>query len=200
METLNIRYYEPHDEQNWLRCRVLSFLNTAYYDNVLREKEQYDSPAIELVAEKNGTIVGILDVELETNKGSICSDKEVVSGMIWHIAVHPDYRRQGIAASLLEKAEEIATKYGIQRFEAWTRDDEWVKKWYEAQGFRQKGESYLHVFMDGGQEIKKALDVKIPKLYPILSFAHYVGENKSEVKHQFQRVHECMMLEKLLWT
>lgn len=100
----------------------------------------------------------------------------------------------------MNKAEEIAAIHGVQRFEAWTRDDERVKKWYEAQGFRQKGESYLHVFMDGGQEIQKALDVKIPKLYPIQSFAHYVGGNKSEVKHQFRRVHECMMFEKMLRT
>jgi len=70
---MKVRSYEPHDEQQWLRCRVLAFLDTAYYDNVLREKERYDSPAIELVAEEDGIIVGLLDIELEQEKGSICS-------------------------------------------------------------------------------------------------------------------------------
>ena len=45
-----IRKYTEKDEQSWLRCRVLSFLNTAYFDNVLKEKETYENPAIELVA------------------------------------------------------------------------------------------------------------------------------------------------------
>ncbi|MFD0712973.1 GNAT family N-acetyltransferase [Paenibacillus sp. GCM10027626] len=194
---MNIRRYEPQDEQNWLRCRVLAFLDTAYYDNVLQEKEKYNSPAIELVAEKNGIIVGLLDVELEKEKGSICSNKEVISGMIWHIAVHPDYRRRGIASSLLKRAEEIAQQYGIKRFEAWTRDDVWVKKWYEAQEFRQK-DSYLHVFLEGGSEVKSALNITIPKLFPVQVFAHYTGENKSDIRRTFQRVHECVMLEKFL--
>lgn len=45
-----IREYGPEDELGWVRCRVLSFLNTAYFDNVLKEKEKYINPAIELVA------------------------------------------------------------------------------------------------------------------------------------------------------
>lgn len=32
-----IRDYQNTDEQAWLRCRVLAFLNTAYYDTVLIE-------------------------------------------------------------------------------------------------------------------------------------------------------------------
>jgi hypothetical protein len=41
-----IREYHAHDEKGWLRCRMLSFLDTAYFDNVLREKESYDNSAI----------------------------------------------------------------------------------------------------------------------------------------------------------
>ncbi|MBD2864879.1 hypothetical protein [Paenibacillus oceani] len=48
---------------------MLSFLDTAYYDHVLREKETYDSYSIELVAEKHGMIVGLIDVELEKEVG-----------------------------------------------------------------------------------------------------------------------------------
>ena len=38
-----IRNYTDKDEQGWLRCRVLSFLNTAYFDNVLNKKEIYEN-------------------------------------------------------------------------------------------------------------------------------------------------------------
>lgn len=60
-----IRDYQNDDEQGWLRCRVLAFLNTAYYDNVLNKKEVYKNPSIELVAEIDGKIVGLIDVEYE---------------------------------------------------------------------------------------------------------------------------------------
>ncbi|AIY76718.1 acetyltransferase family protein [Bacillus cereus] len=51
--------------------------------------------------------------------------------MIWHIAVHPDYARQGIGESLLKAAEKRAIDLNLNRFEAWTRDDGWVRSWYE---------------------------------------------------------------------
>lgn len=53
-----IRAYEPADEAGWLRCRLLSFFGSAFYDAVERKKERYRQPAIELVAEEDGEIVG----------------------------------------------------------------------------------------------------------------------------------------------
>lgn len=47
---MEIRDYQIEDETSWVRCRVLSFLDTAYYDIVAREKERYQHPSIELVA------------------------------------------------------------------------------------------------------------------------------------------------------
>lgn len=32
---LIIREYKKEDEKGWVRCRVLSFLDSAYYDNIL---------------------------------------------------------------------------------------------------------------------------------------------------------------------
>lgn len=63
-----IRDYQNDDEQGWLRCRVLAFLNTAYYDNVLNKKEVYKNPSIELVAEIDGKIVDLIDVEYEKKR------------------------------------------------------------------------------------------------------------------------------------
>ena len=64
-----VRPYEPSDEEGWVRCRVLSFLKTPYFDNVEREKERYVRPAIELVAVSDGHVVGLLDVECEDVPG-----------------------------------------------------------------------------------------------------------------------------------
>ncbi len=66
---MEIRQYEEKDEKGWIRCRVLSFLDTAYYDHVLQEKEKFNNPAIELVTVIDGQIVGLLDIEYEAEEG-----------------------------------------------------------------------------------------------------------------------------------
>lgn len=35
---MKIRKYQQEDESSWLRCRVLSFLDTAYYDIVIKKR------------------------------------------------------------------------------------------------------------------------------------------------------------------
>ena len=68
-----IRAFRPSDETGWVRCRALAFLDTAYFDDVHREKERYDGRAIELVAEAKGQVVGLIDIECEEAPGDICS-------------------------------------------------------------------------------------------------------------------------------
>jgi len=53
-----IRPYDERDERGWLVCRLVEFFDTAFFDSVEREKERYDKPAIELVAEDDGAVVG----------------------------------------------------------------------------------------------------------------------------------------------
>ena len=77
-----IREYRDTDNLQWVRCRVLSFLDSAYFDNVLREKEHYENPSIELVAEDDGRIVGLIDLEYEKEKGTVCSNRNGLGGMI----------------------------------------------------------------------------------------------------------------------
>ena len=195
---MEIRHYNPKDEMGWLRCRVLAFLDTAYFDNVLNKKEEYQNPAIELVALHNNQIVGLLDIEHDTEERAVCTKGSGLGGMIWHLATHPDYQRMGIASKLLEKAEEIAKAQGLDYFEAWTRDDEWVNNWYEKKGFDQTY-SYLHVYLEGENELEKVLGENAETEFRVIqAFAHYSGPNQEEVKSRFNRVHECNCYEKNL--
>ncbi|MED1117026.1 GNAT family N-acetyltransferase, partial [Bacillus paramycoides] len=163
---IKIRAYKKDDEIGWVRCRALSFLDTAYYDNVFREKEKYENPAIELVAVHEDQIVGLIDIEYELEERTVCSRGTGLGGMIWHIAVHPDFRRMRIGNQLLYEAEKLAKELKLNRLEAWTRDDLWVQQWYEKNEFVNV-DSYLHVYSDQTDEIKDVITSNIKQLYPV---------------------------------
>jgi GNAT superfamily N-acetyltransferase len=188
-----VRSYRDQDEQGWVRCRVLSFVGSAYFDDVRPAKEHYDGAAIELVAEEDGEIVGLIDVECELAPGTICEDRPGLGGMIWHLAVHPDHQRRGVARQLLAEAERRAHERGIERFEAWTRDDADVQAWYESSGFEQV-QSYLHVYVELHEGLRELFPIT-EGLRPVKLFAHYLGADRDAVKQRFERVHDCVLYE-----
>ena len=187
---LTIRSYEPTDEVGWVRCRVLSFLGSAFFDAVEREKEHYEH-AIELVADADGEIVGLLDLEVELKPG-VLADRPGRGGMIWHLAVHPDHQRQGIAAALLEEAERRARERELVRLEAWTRDDAHVQRWYECHGFTLV-DGYLHVYLERDDLRQFDGELRLVK-----AFAHYTGDRPDEIRQRYGRVHDDVLYEKRL--
>lgn len=194
---MKIRFYRSCDEVGWVRCRTLSFLDTAYFDNVLNKKETYENPSIELIAIIDDQVVGLLDIEYEIKEKTICTKGKGLGGMIWHIATHPDFQRRGIATKLLETAERIANEKGLDYLEAWTRDDEWVNQWYEKSCF-EKVYTYLHVFFEGNNDIEKVINVEASDFKVVQAFGHYTGDDPEYVKTTFNRVHECNCYEKKL--
>jgi len=190
-----IRKYTDKDNLGWVRCRVLSFLDSAYFDNVLRVKEKYQNPSIELVAEIDNKIVGLFDLEYELEIGNVGYKTNELTGVIWHIAVLPEYRNHGIASMLLKEAIKLLESTGVKIIQAWTRDDDWVIDWYLKRGFKlQIDESYLHVFAQD-DECDDISDSKIKGLYICSSFNHYIGKDKELIKKRFKRVHTCNLLE-----
>lgn len=132
---MRVRNYRPEDEQGWLRCRVISFLDTSYYDDVLTEKESCENEAICLVAEEAGEIVGLLDIELEDKVASVCVAGDRKGAVIWHLAVLPEYRRKHVAASLWSEGKKLLKEKGITYCEVWTQEDKAANSWYRAEGF-----------------------------------------------------------------
>ena len=186
-----IRAFLPADETGWVRCRALAFLDAAYFDDVHPQKKHYDGRAIELVAEPNGQVVGLIDIECEEAPGEICSAPadpacDGWAGLIWHLAVHPDYWRRGIGGALLAEAATQARAWQIRRFEAWTRDDPFVIDWYQAQGF-QRVQYYWHLYLASREELA-AMQTQVPGLRPVSVFAHYLGDDGAVIG-RFARAH-----------
>ncbi|WP_353649525.1 GNAT family N-acetyltransferase [Nakamurella sp. A5-74] len=180
---VSVRAYQPSDEESWLRCRVLSFLHTQFYDDVKTERTRFEGAALCLVAvlpgTAGGTVVGIIDIELAG-----------VAATIDTIAVHPDHERRGVAGRLLEAALPQLISRGVTSLDAWTREDEPANQWYLGSGFRENF-SYLHVHLehtdgnDTGFRSPAGLGV------PIKAFAHATLEHEVALRATFGRVYRC---------
>lgn len=178
-----IREYRPADQVSWLRCRVLSFLDTPYFDDVLTSKPEVPAPGFALVvASERGAVQGIIDVTVGEDLATIDT-----------VAVHPDYQHQGLGRALLTEARARVSALGVPTMDAWTRDDPATLNWYRAMGFTES-RHYLHVYAnyyaDAG-EPDRAISERREGLRPIAAFLHAGMENEQVMREQFARVHVC---------
>ena len=189
LKDLIIRSYNSSDEEGWLKCRLVSFHDSAYYDDVYTKKPIFDNSSLELVAEIDGKIVGVLDLEKDNKDGTICYCKSGLGAMVWTIAVLPDYRRFRIASQLILKAVDWARSKDIDFIEAWTRDDKWVLNWYESVGF-SRFHSYWHIYFKGNNA--KSLFRSNDKDIALQSvFAHSDKNPKTLDQNKIDRFYKC---------
>jgi ribosomal protein S18 acetylase RimI-like enzyme len=84
-----------------------------------------ESPAIVLLAEVQGRVVA-----------SIIGTFDGWRGNIYRLAVHPDYRRQGIARALVAEVEQRLTQQGAKRITALVETNHpWAMSFWEAVGY-----------------------------------------------------------------
>ena len=175
---LDIREYRDLDADSWLRCRLLSFFYTQYYDDVVTCRPLFENPSIRLVAVDRGRVVGLMHVEVFGEKATI----DV-------IAVHPDHQRRGIATRLLEATCEQLKDRRVGSLDAWTREDPGANHWYLQAGFAEAFR-YVHVHKtdrDGaaGFETPSGLT------RPLTAFMHAPVEMESAMRKRFERVCVC---------
>lgn len=174
-----VRPYQPSDESGWLRCRVLSFLGTQYYDDVKPRRTVLTDPSIALVAATSANaIIGILDVEIDG-----------VSATIDTIATHPDHQGAGVATALLHEALRSLDFGNVATLDAWTREDIAANRWYQRHGFTERYR-YLHVHLsDGDDETGFATPGGLST--PVSVFAHAKIEDEALMRSRFHRVYVC---------
>lgn len=193
---IKIREYQDIDEMGWVRCRLLSFLDSSYYDDVKREKEQYDHASICLVAEYNNQIIGFIDVEYEKKIGEVCYLKGDLGANIWNLGVLPEYRNKHVAQTLWEQVKKLLIEKGIKRVELWTQDDLPANRWYQKQGF-ELIESYLNVFSYGDSKDKAKSYINHQNLGKTLGIRCLNFNVPIERKQEFialgKRVHEVRL-------
>lgn len=185
-----VRDYTSSDEQSWLRCRIMAFLPTAYYDDVVQAKPVVPAPGFELVAvNAHDTVVGLMDVTVDDAVGTIDT-----------LAVYPDQQNRGIARTLLGHALTRAHTHNLTALSAWTRDDPAALNWYRTTGFIET-DHYLHVFANyttNPAEPSRAVDAMRPGLHLMSAFLHAELADEPQLRQQFARVHVCRRFTKAL--
>ncbi|MEV6851371.1 GNAT family N-acetyltransferase [Actinoplanes sp. NPDC051411] len=172
-----VRAYQPGDQRSWLRCRVLGFLDTAYYDDVLRSKPPAGGPDMVAVT-GDGTVAGLITMTGAT---------------IDTVVVHPDHRRRGVGRALIDAVVPVLREGGAPTVEAWTRDDPGTLRWYRAMGFADDSH-YLHVYADryaDPDEPARAGLTARPGLKPMAGFLHGTLADEEWARSRFRRVHVC---------
>jgi ribosomal protein S18 acetylase RimI-like enzyme len=171
---VRVRDYEPADEVSWLRCRVLGFLDTSYYDDVWPVRKRAD---LELVVADDNVVIGALDASVRGGEATIDL-----------VVVHPDHRGRGIATALLDEAVRRLTRCGVSEVDAWTRSDPAALKWYARNGFVETSR-YLHVHASA-DEVGTVVTAR-HGLVPAGAFLHARIEREAELRQRFERVYVC---------
>ncbi|MDG3132346.1 GNAT family N-acetyltransferase [Streptococcus suis] len=136
---MEIRKYQTTDEKGWVYCKALSYLFSPFFDDRETEKpalmtEIYDY-RVEYVAEENGQIIGILDIDVycpEVSKDYVYAPSQRTA-YFTNLAVHPDHQGKGIAQALYEKAEQELREQNVEKLAIFTRENDVAnylyKKW-----------------------------------------------------------------------
>lgn len=177
MTDVEIRPYRPSDEDQWLRCRVLSFLYTPYYDDVKAKKTEFERPCVELVAVSDGIVVGVIDTELFGDDATIDT-----------VAVHPDHQGRGIGTALLDALLGLLREAGVRTLDAWTRDQPGPLGWYRAMGFTEQ-DHYVHVHAEG-PETDRAV-APLVGFRAGRAFLHADLADEEKLREEFERVYVC---------
>ena len=125
-----VRAHHAFDPQRFLRAGPEAARHYgAFLGSQLRRRD-----AAVLVAERDGTVVGYVYVELEPRNWKELRDE---SGFIHDVVVAPDERRHGVATQLLAAATDRIVGRGAPRVVLWTAEhNDGARRLFEGAGFR----------------------------------------------------------------
>jgi ribosomal protein S18 acetylase RimI-like enzyme len=130
---IQIRYYQDADFPQYEQL----LKDIGIYDEILDKREiiqkkiQYDPESI-LVAEARGRLIGTVYILYDPWRS-----------LIYHLGVHPDYRRKGLGNKLMDEAEGKLKARGINRAILFVvEDNEQVVEFYQKRGWFILGQPF----------------------------------------------------------
>jgi ribosomal protein S18 acetylase RimI-like enzyme len=124
------RNFQQSDTEMWIRTHGIVSGFSQSWIFITNRKPKYKNEAIELVAEREDSIVGFIDVEIEPLPGALCLKADTRGGFVWEIGVLPEMQKKGVGKKLVKEAADRLAQRGIHRMEFFSRDPE-AWKFYE---------------------------------------------------------------------
>ncbi|MGT2950885.1 GNAT family N-acetyltransferase [Streptococcus cuniculi] len=144
-----IRQYQASDEKGWVYTKALSYLFSPFFDDRETEKPALDTDIydhrIELVAEMDGQIVGLLDMDIynqEYSQSYLYAPADKVA-YFTNLAVHPDYQGKSIAQALYAKALSELQEHQVEKLAIFTRAGDVANHLYQKWGGKLVCSDYL---------------------------------------------------------
>jgi ribosomal protein S18 acetylase RimI-like enzyme len=135
-DSLSVRECRPQDVEGlltlWRQAEATPGV-TDTADDLRRAVAQ--GPALVLVAEVEGRLVG-----------SVIGTFDGWRGNLYRLAVHPEYRRRGIARALVAEVEKALARQGARRITALVeKDHPWATGFWQAVGYGPDRRIVRHV-------------------------------------------------------
>ncbi|WP_179395886.1 GNAT family N-acetyltransferase [Lacticaseibacillus absianus] len=143
---MNIRPYRPEDRDAWLDVRAKAYSRSQFNDQIGAEREQYPedefgyAQVIQLIAEVNGQLVGLIDAGVytaERSQSDLYVQAPGTGSYIEIFAVDPGAQRQGVGRALLTACLAALRQAGADHVEIFTRSDPAANHLYQRLGARE---------------------------------------------------------------
>jgi len=143
---ITIRPYAPEDEVAWLRCHAVIMTISHAWNYAIQERPAYAGhTSTRLVACLDDAIVGLTDVQYETEVGEFCFVRDSLGGYVLEFGRLPEYGGLGIGGKLIEATRDDAKAKGFHRLEYWSQDRN-AQRFYRRYGMKEIGRHYRFRF------------------------------------------------------
>ena len=141
-----IRPYRDEDAAAWLRTHAVIMSISHAWNYAIQERPDYKGyRSTRLVAELDGAIVGLTDIQYDNTPGEICFLKDGPGGYVLEFGRLPEYAGMEIGAKLIQASIEDARRHGIGRLEYWSQDRR-AQRFYRRYGMPEIGRHYRFRF------------------------------------------------------
>lgn len=153
---LTIRDYEDRDEQEWLIVHAIILTTSHAWNYTIQQRPKYQNDSVKLVTLDGGKIVGLMDIEIESEPGKLCLLKDSIGGYVLEIGRLPEYAGNNIGRALIEAAKERLTAKDVHRMEFWTQDEN-ARRYYDHLGMREINRHY-RFRIKPSEQVKRLLE------------------------------------------
>ncbi|MBI1318102.1 MAG: GNAT family N-acetyltransferase [Candidatus Hydrogenedens sp.] len=143
---IQIRPYAESDQTAWMRAHAIIMSISHAWNYAIQERPDYAGHrSTRLVAEVDGALVGLTDIEYDNEPGEICFLKDSPGGYVLEFGRLPEFAGLGLGDRLIKASIEDAQRLGVRRLEYWSQDRA-AQRFYRRYGMTEIGRHYRFRF------------------------------------------------------